>query len=173
MDMTSKTKSRLIGGAAAALVLALDQVTKYVALSALTAAGGRIRLSWPVDLTLVFNRSNSFGLVPVFGDVTRWGLAAFGIGIAAVVIWILWRSPHSKLVAAGLGCIAAAGLGNALDRLNVGAVIDFIDASKIGFPWVFNAADASLDVGIALLALGYFLEHRATKTPDSEVDGRT
>lgn len=171
--MTTKTKNRLIGAGAAALVLALDQITKHIALSALTAAGGRIRLSWPVDLTLVFNRSNSFGLVPVFGDVTRWGLAAFGIGVAGVVIWILWRGSHSKLVAAGLGCIAAAGLGNALDRLHVGAVIDFIDASKIGFPWVFNIADASLDVGIALLALGYVLQHRGAKQPDEEIDGRT
>jgi signal peptidase II len=165
MGMASKRQSRLIGGGVAALVLALDQVTKHVVLAALSVTGQRLRLPGPIDFTLVFNRSNAFGLVPVFGDVTRWGLAAFNIGVAAVVVWILWRSAHSRLVSAGLGCIAAAGLGNALDRLNVGAVIDFIDASKIGFPWVFNIADASLDVGIALLALGYLLQARTEPSP--------
>lgn len=165
MGLASKRQSRLIGGGAAALVLALDQTTKHAVLAALSATGQRIRLPGQIDFTLVFNHSNAFGLVPVFGDITRWGLAAFNIGVAAVVIWILWRNAHSRLVAAGLGCVAAAGLGNALDRLSVGAVVDFIDASKIGFPWVFNVADASLDVGIALLAIGYLLQARAESSP--------
>jgi signal peptidase II len=50
----------------------------------------------------------------------------------------------------------------ALDRLLVGAVIDFLDASKIGFVWTFNIADASVDVGIALLILSSLLTARQT-----------
>ncbi len=54
----------------------------------------------------------------------------------------------------------AGAIGNALDRLLVGAVVDFLDASKIGFVWIFNVADATLDVGIGLVLWSAFLDQR-------------
>jgi signal peptidase II len=47
----------------------------------------------------------------------------------------------------------AGAIGNALGRLFIGAVVDFLDATKIGFVWIFNVADATLDLGIGLLVL--------------------
>ena len=57
----------------------------------------------------------------------------------------------------GIGFIIAGAPGNALDRIQRGAVIDFIDAAKLGFVRVFNFADISLDVGIGLWLLGMFM----------------
>jgi signal peptidase II len=137
----------------AALVLGLDQVSKQWVLTALREAGATLVLPGPIDLSLVFNRSNAFGLVPVSGELTRWGLAALNLVVAAALAWAVVRRSTSRLSAVGLAFIAAGAAGNALDRIRFGAVIDFINASKLGFVWVFNVADASVDVGIGVLLL--------------------
>ena len=110
-------------------------------------------LPGPVDLTLVFNRSNAFGLVPLSGELTRWGLAGLNLAVAAVLVWVAVRRTKSQLSLLGLAFIVAGAVGNAVDRIRFGAVVDFINASKLGFVWVFNVADASIDVGIGCLLL--------------------
>jgi signal peptidase II len=141
----------------AAVVLGLDQVSKQWALAALRHVGSTLVLPGPVDLTLVFNRSNAFGLVPVSGELTRWGLAVLGLVVAAILVGVVVRGSTSRLNAVGLALISAGAVGNALDRIRFGAVIDFFNASKLGFVWVFNVADCSIDVGIGLLLLGAVL----------------
>jgi signal peptidase II len=74
------------------------------------------------------------------------------------------RGRHRPLTAFGLALIMTGAIGNALDRIFVGAVVDFIDASKIGFVWIFNLADATLDAGIRLWMLGAFLDQRRAAT---------
>jgi signal peptidase II len=147
------------------LIFGLDQVSKHWALNALRLAGSRIVLPGPVNLTLVLNYSNSFGIVPVSGELTRWGLAALNLAVAAVLAWVVVRRSTSPLVAAGLAFIIAGAIGNAFDRIHFGAVIDFIDASKLGFVWIFNVADASIDVGIGLLLLVAVMSRRAQVQP--------
>ena len=110
-------------------------------------------LPGPFDLTLVFNYSNAFGLAPISGELTRWGLAALNLAVAAVLAWVVVRRSTPPLGAAGLAFLIAGAIGNAFDRIRFGAVIDFIDASRLGFVWIFNVADASIDVGIGLLLL--------------------
>jgi signal peptidase II len=143
---------------AAVLTFGLDQFSKQWALDTLRLAGSRIVLPGPFNLTLVFNYSNAFGLAPVSGELTRWGLAVLNLGVAATLAWVLVRRSPSPLGAAGLAFLIAGAIGNALDRIRFGAVIDFIDASKLGFVWVFNVADASVDVGIGLLLLAMLLQ---------------
>src|SRR5205807_5495570 len=70
-------------------VLGLDQISKQWALAELRQMGSTIVLPGPVDLTLVLNRSNAFGLVPVSGELTRWGLAALNLAVAAILAWII------------------------------------------------------------------------------------
>src|SRR5476651_2325001 len=136
-----------------AIVFSIDQLSKQWILATLQQPGTTLALPGPVDLTLVFNRSNAFGLVPVSGEVTRWGLAALNLAVAAVLAWILIRRPMSRASTLGVAFLIAGAAGNALDRIRFGAVIDFFNASKLGFVWVFNVADASIDVGIGLLLL--------------------
>lgn len=135
----------------------LDQLAKRWALAALREVGSTVVLPGPVDLTLVFNRSSAFGLVPVSGELTRWVLAVLGLVAAAILVRVTVRGSTSRLSAIGLALISAGAVGNALDRIRFGAVIDFFNASKLGFVWVFNVADCSIDVGIGLLLLAMFL----------------
>jgi signal peptidase II len=148
-------------------VLGLDQMSKQWVLAELRQVGSTMVLPGPVDLTLVFNRSNAFGLVPVSGELTRWGLAALNLAVAALLAWIVVGRPLSRTGRIGLALIIAGAIGNALDRIQFGAVIDFFDASKLGFVWVFNVADASIDLGIGCLLLSALLARRRSAKPPS------
>jgi signal peptidase II len=145
----------------AVLMFGLDQLSKQWALNALRLAGSRIVLPGPVNLTLVFNYSNAFDLAPVSGELAHWGLAGLNLVIAAVLSWVVVRRSTSPVSAAALAFLIAGAMGNAFDRIRFGAVIDFIDASKLGFIWVFNVADASIDIGIGLLLLASLLPRPA------------
>ncbi len=140
----------------AVLLLGLDQLSKQGGVYLIGTVGNSLVLPGPVDLTLVLNRSNAFGLVPDLGAVSRWGLTGLGVAVVIGLIWAVLRWPLSGLCMTGLGFIIAGAAGNALDRIQFGAVIDFIDASKLGFVWIFNLADVWLDVGVALLLLNSF-----------------
>jgi signal peptidase II len=149
--------NRLFALSAAFAVLALDQLTKHLALMSLVTAGTTIKLAGPIDLTLVFNRSNAFGLVPDYGEFSRWALAAVGFAVAAVLLRSALRQSTSTMNAVGFALIGAGAVGNAIDRLRLGAVVDLFDASKLRFAWVFNVADVSIDLGIALILLAALL----------------
>jgi len=148
-------QSRILAMLVAALILLLDQGSKWGMVRALRTAGSTMSLPGPVDFTLVLNRSNAFGLVPVAGDVTRWGLALLNLSVAVALCGTVISGRTKPLAAFACAFLIAGAVGNAIDRIALGAVVDFIDASKIGFDWVFNLADASVDVGIGLLLLAF------------------
>jgi signal peptidase II len=153
--MISRAKAAAL--AVAAIALVIDQSTKAWAVSSLHGLGQSHTFFGPIDLTLSMNHSNAFGLTPVVGGWTRWGLTAANLAVAGAVLVTIVRRQLHLLTALGLACIAAGALGNAIDRIRMGAVVDFIDASKLSFPWIFNVADATLDVGIGLIALSALL----------------
>ena len=150
LEMQAAHRSAVLGLGIGVFALAADQLSKWLVLADLRRHGGHIPLPGPVDLTLVLNQSNAFGVVPVHGEITRWALILMSFIVAGFLIATLVRSVWSWSMAAAFGFIMAGALGNAFDRLEHGVVIDFIDASKIGFHWVFNIADVSIDLGIAL-----------------------
>src|SRR5215475_13515769 len=168
--MSRRPKRRVIPWLVVILVLGLDQLSKQWALTALGKVGSTIVLPGPVDLTLVFNYSNAFGLVPVSGEFTRWGLTVLNLAIASTLAAVV-RQSAARLNIVGFAFIAAGAIGNALDRIRFGAVVDLFDASKIGFIWIFNVADVSIDIGIALLLLATFLPRSGSGplVPTSEV----
>jgi signal peptidase II len=155
-----------------AVVFSLDQLSKQWALTALQQAGTTVVLPGPVDLTLVFNRSNAFGLAPVSGELTRWGLAALNLAVAGVLAWVAVRRSMSRASTVGVAFVIAGAIGNALDRIRFGAVIDFFNASKFGFVWIFNVADSSIDVGIGLLLLVALLTRPGSDKLNGIADGR-
>lgn len=146
----------------ATVALAVDQSTKWWVLTVLRPMGGHLSLPGPVDLTLNFNESNAFGLTPVIGEATRWLLMSTNLVVAGVILWVVLAREIRPLTRFGLALVMAGAVGNALDRLLIGAVVDFLDATKIGFPWIFNVADATLDAGIVLLLLGAVTGDRRT-----------
>ncbi|CAN5597330.1 signal peptidase II [soil metagenome] len=140
----------------AAITVVLDQLSKAWILATLGAEQGASQaVLGPLYLTLVHNQGMSFGLFR--GPEFRWLLSLFS---AAVVIGLaIWaRKAIRPLMAAGLGLIIGGAIGNNLiDRIRYGHVVDFIDVSRMHFPWVFNVADSAISVGVALLLLDSFL----------------
>jgi len=138
-------------GLAAAIVIQ-DQVTKLWAVSAL-------ELYRPVEilpffnLTLLHNTGAAFSFLADAGGWQRWfftGLTlVIGIGIA---IWLVRLPQHERLTRACLTLILGGAIGNLIDRVRLGYVIDFLDFHAAGWHWpAFNVADAAISCGAVLL----------------------
>ncbi|THD77275.1 MAG: signal peptidase II [Phenylobacterium sp.] len=140
-------------GLAAAIIL-LDQVTKYWVVSVLRLEEvGTVPVAGPLHLTWVMNPGVSFGFLRANHDIARWGLVAFSLIVAVMIVYWARRS-HRPLQALGYGLIAGGAVGNAIDRARLGFVVDFIDVQRLGFfPWVFNVADSAITVGVIALLL--------------------
>lgn len=136
-------------------VIALDQLSKYWILFTYDLPN---RLSVEVlpvfHLTMVWNRGVSFGLFrsPDGQELIRWLLAAFSALVAlGLIVWV--RKVGRPLLAVAVGLIIGGAIGNLIDRVRWGAVADFLDFSRLAFPWIFNVADSAITVGVALLLL--------------------
>ena len=154
-----------LGLIAGLLVLLADQLSKWWVLSRSDLPELRqIELLPVLNLTMVWNRGVTFGLLNGLGN---WGhviLAA--IALAVVVALGFWlRRAESKIVAVAIGAIAGGAIGNVIDRVRFGAVVDFIHAhidTRWGdFSWyVFNLADAAIVCGVVALILDTQLSKR-------------
>ncbi len=143
-----------IGVALGLAVLAADQASKYWILEILRLPElGSVEVLPFLNLTMVWNRGITFGL---FGAESAAGgivLGAVALAVvAALSVW-LWRAERA-LVAASLGAVAGGAVGNVIDRVRFGAVVDFLHAHAFGWSWyVFNVADAAIVCGVAALVL--------------------
>jgi signal peptidase II len=136
----------------AGLIFVCDQASKlYLYFVADIAATQPIRIAPFFELILVWNRGVSYGLLQQESEAGRWALIAFSIAAAVgLTIWA-WRSGE-KILSTGLALIVGGALGNVIDRLLYGAVLDFAHFFVGGFSWyVFNVADAAIVVGVAIL----------------------
>jgi signal peptidase II len=148
--------SRNLGRAllVAAIVFALDRATKILVVETLDL-GNRLHIPvappW-LNLTMAWNEGINFGLFD-FGAAGRWVLVA--LAVAIVVVLAAWVRRGGWLQAIGAGAIIGGALGNVWDRLQWGAVADFINMSCCGIsnPFAFNLADAAIFGGAALLVL--------------------
>ncbi len=142
------------GVLAAVLVLAADQASKWWVLDVFhLPERGSVELLPVLNLTMVWNQGVTFGLFHQDGATGPWILA--GVALAVVVLLAVWLTrAESVLVAAALGAIGGGAVGNVLDRIRFGAVVDFIHAHAFGWSWyVFNVADAAIVCGVAALLL--------------------
>jgi signal peptidase II len=157
---------RAIGLIAAALVFLADQVSKWTVTSPLRLQErGVIELLPIFDLKWVENYGVSMGFLTADSDMGRWLLVALTAAIATgVVVW-LWREKQ-RPDAIALGFVLGGAIGNILDRIRFGHVVDFADL-HFG-EWhpflVFNVADAAITVGVLLLVLRALLT-RESKDP--------
>jgi len=160
MNQGRMTRDRYLrtGLVAAILVLLADQASKWAILSPLDLPGrGQIVLAPVLNLSMVWNRGVTFGLLTGFGE---WGhLVLAGLAICVVAALGVWlRRAETRLAAIALGAIAGGAIGNVIDRVRFGAVVDFIDA-HVSTPWgefhwyVFNLADAAIVCGVAALVI--------------------
>ena len=150
-----------LGGLIALAVVVVDQIVKVGVLARSDGSELDSTALGPfLDLTLRWNRGISFSLFA--GDSAAGQLVLLGVTLAAtgLLAWWLVRS-RSALLAAGLGLVIGGALGNAIDRIAHGAVLDYLDLHAFGRHFfVFNVADAAINVGVALLILDLLLAPR-------------
>ena len=132
-------------------VILLDQATKWWILNEVMAPPRTIPITDFFNIVLVWNRGVSFGM---FGTDSPWGpvlLSALALIISAcLVIWL--RRVEDRFLAAAIGLVLGGALGNVIDRLQYGAVADFLDFHAFGYHWpAFNVADSAITVGVVLL----------------------
>lgn len=150
------------------VIVALDQYTKWLVLSeprfnaraCLEDARlcGKIELSGIFDLTMLWNRGMSYGMLQSDGAM-RWVLVIVTMAIAVGFgVWLL--RANRRLTALALALVVGGAIGNVIDRIRFGAVVDFFDFSGLYFPYVFNVADAAITVGAVLLFFDQFLLSR-------------
>lgn len=156
-----------LGLPVAAAVLAADQASKWWILEVLRLPELRnvpVLALGPagMDLTMVWNRGVTFGLLA--GD-TVWHQLALVLLAALIAGFLLrWMArAETRLVAVALGAVVGGAVGNLIDRLRFGAVVDFVDVYAGSWHWyVFNLADAAIVLGVAALVADALFRSKAT-----------
>ncbi len=135
----------------AALVIGVDQYSKWLVLQTLRL-GEMVDLSPFFAWTLTFNRGASFSFLADAGGWQRWLFTGLALAVSAWVLVELRRHAGERLLSLALTLIMGGALGNVIDRLRFGAVVDFIlvHSSTWYFP-AFNVADSAISVGAVLL----------------------
>jgi len=161
-------RHRILFALCAVLVVALDQVTKAVASARLFLSEPMPVVGEVVRLTLVHNTGAAFGLFPG----SRLPFIVVSILAIAVVLFLVTREAYRGLPQRVLlGCILGGAIGNLVDRVRLGWVVDFIDIGFGSARWpVFNVADSAVTVGVILLA--WYLSRAGHPAPDAESSPR-
>lgn len=148
----------------ALVVLVLDQLTKWVALDVLDLAARPIVVTSFFNLVMVWNRGVSFGMLNALGPYAPWLLSGLALAVVAgLLVWL--RRCDQMMTAIGLGLVIGGALGNVIDRVRYGAVVDFLDFHVAGYHWpAFNVADAGICVGAGLILVDGLLAPRRQYT---------
>jgi signal peptidase II len=146
----------------ALFVLVADMVTKQVMLDWIFDPPQRVKVLPFLDFVPVWNPGISFGMLASGGIMVTVILTGLAFVVAA---WLLWKAPGFRpMERLGAGLIAGGAVGNAIDRIRFGKVVDFIDVYVQTWHWpAFNIADAGITIGALLWIASLFLE-RETET---------
>ncbi len=156
-------RTAYVAFALALAIIVLDQLSKGWIIGGLSLQEVRSVPVLPpiLNFSWVENQGGSFGLFG--GGEARWVLSVFSIVVSgALGVWAL--KADRKLLIAAIGLVMGGAIGNVIDRIRFGDVVDCIDFSGTGvFPWVFNIADSAISIGLAVLILDSILSERAAK----------
>jgi len=137
--------------ALSALIVVADQLAKYAAVQFL-AANKAVAVTPFFNLVLVYNSGAAFSILADAAGWQRVLFIAIAIIASAWIVYLLRKYPHQHLFALALSLVLAGAIGNVIDRIRVGAVIDFLDFHALGYHWpAFNVADTAITCGAALL----------------------
>lgn len=138
----------------AVVVMLLDQLTKWLILEVVMQPAVRVvEITSFFNIVLAYNRGVSFGL---FGNDNVWMPYVLS-GVAAVIVvgLLIWlRGQAHRIYGVAVGLVIGGAIGNVIDRLRIGAVVDFLDFTlPLYGRWpAFNVADSAIFVGVAILA---------------------
>ncbi len=137
------------------LVILADQATKLLVLQRFRLGERYMVVQDYFDLTLVYNPGAAFSFLAGAGGWQRWFFIAIGIGASAFILWLLVRHGSQRLFGLALSLILGGAIGNVIDRVVHGKVVDFLLVhwqDRWYFP-AFNVADSAITVGAMLLVL--------------------
>ena len=151
------------------VLVGLDQVTKLWAEAAL-AGQPPLNLLPHLDLILVYNKGAAFSFLSSAGGWQRWFFVVLALGVTGVLVaWLARLNSGERLSAISLALIIGGAVGNLIDRIAYGKVIDFIDVYwDAGLHWpAFNVADSAIVVGVVLLLAGSLFGSEQAKATDA------
>lgn len=163
MGKVSKASGMLPWLALALLIFLIDQLTKVLILGSFEH-GQSQPLTAFFNLVRVHNSGAAFSFLAGASDWQRWFFTAIAAGATVLILYLLRSHPTQKLFCFALACILGGAVGNAVDRLLHGHVIDFLDFHWAGwhFP-AFNVADSTITVGAVCLILDELLRVRRSR----------
>ena len=137
------------------VIIALDQLTKFLIEPWLTGQPAFVVIPGFANLVLVYNTGAAFSLLSSASGWQRWLFTGLAVVISALIVYWLRKTPRAEWTTAlALAMILGGAVGNLIDRLRFGHVIDFVDLYYGGWHWpAFNVADASISVGAAVFIL--------------------
>lgn len=145
----------------AALVVAFDQLTKSW-ITALLATHRRITVTDFFDLVLVHNPGAAFSFLADESGWQRWFFVVLALGVSVWLVRLLAQHAMERWMPLALALILGGAIGNVIDRIRVGAVIDFLHFHIDQYAWpAFNVADSAISVGVALLVWDQLRGHRS------------
>jgi signal peptidase II len=151
--------------ALAALVVVADQLTKWIVLAQFAPNERRVVTDF-LNLVLVFNKGAAFSFLAQAEGWQTPVLIVFALAAAAIVSVLILRNPRKNLLCVGLAAILGGAVGNVIDRLRFGHVVDFVDFHAMGWHWpAFNVADSAITLGAVLLILEGFVHERRAGAP--------
>lgn len=163
MNSTKMTRLGVVAGA----VLILDQVTKALILAHLPLGGSIAVIPGFFDLTHVHNPGGAFGfLAGMSAEVRSLLFIAVSLVAAGLILYFYWQTPlGQRFLSVGLALIFGGAVGNLVDRMRFGIVVDFLDVYAGTLHWpAFNVADSAITIGIGIFA--YHILFREIR-PDS------
>ncbi len=147
---------RLVAWLLAAAVVALDQISKSLALSQLAPGQTMPWLPGLLQFQRVSNTGAAFSLLS--GNSAGLGLISALVTLLAAA-WLLWKPPPRLWLALAVAFLLAGALGNGLDRWRLGSVVDFLEFVPIRFP-IFNIADVAINLAVACFAIDWLRSGR-------------
>lgn len=159
MELKSKP-CFVLGAGVAAVVLVLDQLSKWWVITRLMNPPRVIEVTPFFNFVMWWNKGVTFGLFASAPGWGRWALVVLTLVITVVlVIWLV--KVNHKLPALAVGLVIGGAVGNVIDRIRYAAVADFLDFHAGGWHWpAFNLADSAITIGVGLLLIDAFLARR-------------
>lgn len=137
----------------AGLIVLLDQFSKWLVLENIRF-GETIYVAPFWNWVLAFNPGAAFSFLADQPGWQRWLFSALAIGVSAWIAIMLRQHPQQKLLSLALAMVMGGALGNVIDRIRFGAVVDFVQWHVAGYFWpAFNVADSAITIGAVLLVI--------------------
>lgn len=139
--------------ALAGLVVVIDQLSKWFVLENISY-GETIYVASFWNWVLAFNPGAAFSFLADQPGWQRWLFTALALGVSGWIAFMLRQHPQQKLLSLALTLVMGGALGNVIDRVRFGAVVDFVQWHVAGYYWpAFNVADSAITIGAVLLVI--------------------